>query len=79
MDQFNATSDILNKFYIHWWYEYIQQGHFTEIETKQWLQRREFDKENTIEESLELLRAVGFKHVECIYSFMKFGVLFAIK
>ena len=44
-----------------------------------WLQRRELDRENTIQETLELLKQSGFKQAECIYSYMKFGVILAIK
>ena len=40
---------------------------------------RELDKENTIKDSLELLKKSGFKEVDCIYNFMKFGVIIAIK
>lgn len=79
LDQFNASSDLLNNYYNQYWYDYIGQSAIIEKERDLWLQRRELDRENTIEESVILLKQLGFKHVECIYSYMKFGVILAIK
>lgn len=79
LDIFNATSPLMNELYSKWWYEYINQNETLRNEQHLWLKRRELDKENTIPETLEMLIQVGFKHVECIYSFMKFGVVLAIK
>lgn len=79
LDQFNAASGLMNDYYNQYWYDYIGQSTISEQERDLWLQRRELDKENTISETLELLRQLGFKHVECIYSYMKFGVILAMK
>jgi tRNA (cmo5U34)-methyltransferase len=79
LDQFNAASDLLNNYYNQYWYDYIGQSAILEKERDLWLQRRELDRENTIEESVVLLKQLGFKHVECIYRYMKFGVILAIK
>ncbi len=79
LDQFNAASDLMNDYYNQFWYDYIRQSSISEKEQDLWLQRRELDRENTIPESVILLKQLGFKHVECIYSYMKFGVILAIK
>ncbi len=79
LDQFNAASDSINDYYNQYWYDYIGQCAILEKERDLWLQRRELDKENTISETLGLMKQLGFKHVECIYSYMKFGVILAIK
>ncbi len=79
LDIFNATTPLMNEHYNKWWYNYINQDEALRNEQHLWLQRRELDKENTIAETLEMLRKVGFTHVECVYSFMKFGVVMAIK
>jgi tRNA (cmo5U34)-methyltransferase len=79
LDQFNASSDLMNDYYNKWWYDYIRQSKISQKEQDLWLQRRELDRENTISESLILLKQLGFKHVECIYIYMKFGVILAIK
>jgi hypothetical protein len=50
-----------------------------EEEESLWIERKKLDKENTIKETIELLKGSGFKNVECIYSFMKFGVIIALK
>jgi ubiquinone/menaquinone biosynthesis C-methylase UbiE len=79
LDQFNASSDLMNIYYNKWWYDYIRQSKISQKEQDLWLQRRELDKENTISESLISLKQLGFKHVECVYVYMKFGVILAIK
>ena len=79
LDQFNASSDLMNDYYNKWWYDYIRQSKISQKEQDLWLQRRELDRENTISESMIFLKQLGFKHVECIYIYMKFGVILAIK
>ena len=79
LDQFNASSDVMNDSYNKWWYNFIEQSGIKKEECDLWLQRRELDRETTISESVSTLKSIGFKHVECIYSYMKFGVILAIK
>ena len=79
LDQFNSNSPIINENYNRWWYQYIKNSSISENDLSLWLERRELDRENTINETLLMLKEVGFKDCECIYSFMKFGVILAIK
>ena len=79
LDQFNAESDIMNNHYIKWWHEYIKLSGIENVEDPSWLKRRELDRENTIADTLNLLKNAGFRIAECIYSYMKFGVVLAIK
>ncbi len=79
LDQFNAGSALVNEYYNQYWYTQIKESGIRENERNSWLQRRELDKENTISESIQLLIQSGFSHVECVYSYMKFGVILAIR
>ena len=79
LDQFNASSDTMNEMYNSWWYRSIINSDLPKSEYDRWLKRRELDKENTIVETMNMLKDVGFNVVECIYSYMKFGVIVAIK
>jgi ubiquinone/menaquinone biosynthesis C-methylase UbiE len=79
LDQFIGTSKKINPLYNEWWYNYINQSGIKEDEKSAWNERRKLDKENTIKGTIELLEESGFKDVECIYSFMKFGVIIAMK
>ena len=79
LDQFNADTNKMNIFYNNWWYDIIKKSKITENELKSWLERRELDKENTLDETKIMLKEAGFKIVESIYSYMKFGVVLAIK
>jgi tRNA (cmo5U34)-methyltransferase len=79
LDQFNASSGLMNKHYVKWWHDYINTHITAPDEQEQYLKRRELDKEDTIEGTIQKLRDIGFRHVDCIYSFMKFGVVLALK
>jgi len=79
LDQFIVKSQEINNMYDAWWYDYINNSGITEAETASWVERRKLDKENTLSETLELLKNAGFDKVDCVYNFMKFGVVIAIK
>jgi ubiquinone/menaquinone biosynthesis C-methylase UbiE len=79
LDQFVAGSGKINNLYNDWWHDYINNSGIKQDEKEAWLERKELDKENTINETIELLRKSGFENIECIYNFMKFGVVVAIK
>jgi len=79
LDQFNSDSEFINENYNKWWYQYIINSSLNEMDRESWLKRRELDRENTIDQTKFMLKKAGFKHVECIYSFMKFGVILAVK
>ncbi|MCL1910579.1 MAG: class I SAM-dependent methyltransferase [Leptospirales bacterium] len=79
LDQFNASSDEMNIRYNDYWYEYINTCEIISNDKKSCLKRRELDKENTIDATKYLLTKIGFKNVECIYNYLKFGVIFAEK
>jgi len=79
LDQFNASSDEMNEKYNNYWYEYINSSGIALDNKGAWLKRRELDRENTIDETKQLLAKVGFRNVECIYNYLKFGVIYAEK
>jgi tRNA (cmo5U34)-methyltransferase len=78
-DQFNATSGLINNMFNTWWYGHIKTSGVPGYEKINWSERRKADKENSIEESIGMLKEVGFEIAECIYQYMKFGVVVAIK
>jgi ubiquinone/menaquinone biosynthesis C-methylase UbiE len=78
-DQFNANSKVMNDRYNTWWYNIVRKSGLPESENSGWLERRALDRENTIEETITMLKKTGFRIVECIYRYMKFGVVAAIK
>lgn len=78
-DQFNAESSAINELYNKYWYNQIQNSGLLQNEYDKWLKRRELDKENTIEETINMLKQSGFNSAECIYKYMKFGVVIAQK
>ena len=79
LDLFNVKSEAVNNLYNNWWYTYIDNSGVKPEERKLWEEGKKLDKEISIYETIELLKNSGFKTVECIYTFMKFGVILAIK
>jgi len=79
LDQFAAETETMNHLYNMWWNNYINHSGIKPEEKAAGMERRKLDKENTIHETIELLKTSGFRTVECIYSFMKFGVIIAVK
>jgi len=79
IDQFIVKSEKINNLYNKWWYNYINNSGIKPEDKEAWLERKKLDKENTIEETIKLLIKSGFENIECIYNFMKFGVIIAIK
>jgi len=65
--------------YNAWWYDYINNSGITQEEKEAWLERKKLDRENTIDETIKLLEKSGFENVECVYNFMKLGVVIAVK
>lgn len=79
LDQFISGSGFIEERYNKWWYDFIEKSGVTGSDRELMLKRRELDRENTVDETKMLLRGAGFREVECVYSFMKFGVIIAVK
>ena len=79
LDLFIANSAKIDNLFNKWWFNYIAQNS-TETDYKNRMEEgRKLDRENTIRETLDLLKDCGFEDVDCIYNFMKFGVILAMK
>lgn len=79
LDQFCATSPSIDEAYNKWWLDYIDHSGITPEAKDRWLERKKLDRENSVRATLGLLREVGFGEVECVYEFMKFATVVAIK
>jgi len=79
LDQFRAGSDIVDKSWNDWWLNYIDHSGITEEAKEKWIIRRKLDRETTIPNTLSMLRRSGFVNVDCIYQFMKFATIIAVK
>jgi tRNA (cmo5U34)-methyltransferase len=79
LDQFNPASDIMNNMYEGWWTEFIKKGNLSEEEISGLKKRRALDREDTVAGSIGKLKDAGFRIADCFYSYMKFGVIIAVK
>jgi ubiquinone/menaquinone biosynthesis C-methylase UbiE len=79
LDQFVVKSEKIDALYNSWWHDYINNSGIKQDEKEAHLERRKLDKENTIDETIKLLKKSGFENVECVYNFMKLGVVMAVK
>jgi tRNA (cmo5U34)-methyltransferase len=74
-----VKSEKIDALYNSWWHDYINNSGIKQDEKEAHLERRKLDKENTMDETIKLLKKSGFENVECVYNFMKLGVVMAIK
>ncbi len=80
LDQFNASSEFINQKYMEFWHAGVAaQCGGAKADLELWRKRRDLDKENTIDETIAMLKNAGFKTIECIYRYLNFGVILAIK
>jgi ubiquinone/menaquinone biosynthesis C-methylase UbiE len=79
LDQFNEESKIISDMYDEWWFNFVDTGDLTSEEKAGGMERRKLDREIPIRETLGLIKNSGFETAECVYKFMKFGVVMAIK
>jgi tRNA (cmo5U34)-methyltransferase len=79
LDQFNPESEKMNNMFEGYWALDIMKGNLSVEEMDGLKKRRALDREDTITGTLTKLKNAGFSITECIYSYMKFGVIIAIK
>jgi len=79
LDQFCADAPTIDRAFNDWWLDYIDNSGITEEEKVKWLERKKLDREISVTSTLGMLRNAGFKQVECVYEFMKFATIIAIK
>jgi len=79
LDQFCADAPDIDNAYNDWWSNYIDNSGITEDEKAKWLERKKLDREVSVASTLAMLRKAGFKQVECVYEFMKFATIIAVK
>lgn len=79
LDQFCAESPLIDDAWNAWWMNYIDHSGITPEAKFKWTERRKLDRETSIPHALEMLVKAGFKQVDCIYQFMKFGTIIACK
>ncbi|MDO4497525.1 MAG: class I SAM-dependent methyltransferase [Bacteroidales bacterium] len=79
LDQFCADSPQIDKGWNDWWMDYIDHSDITPEAKAKWLERKKLDRENSVTTSIGLLKKAGFNQVECVYQFMKFATLIAVK
>lgn len=79
LDQFCAESPLVNEAWNAWWMNYIDHSGITPEAKAKWIDRNKLDREISIPHTIEFLTKVGFNQVDCIYQFMKFGTIIAIK
>lgn len=79
LDQFKADSPAIDKAWTDWWINYIDRSAITAEAKAKWLERKKLDRENSVAATLGMLREAGFAQAECIYEFMKFATVMAVK
>jgi len=79
LDQFIPSSALMNAPFTEFWHDYIDNSEITPEARSAQRKRSELDRENSIDETKRILSDCGYKSVECVYSYFKFGVVIAVK
>jgi len=79
LDQFCADSPIINNAWDEWWLKYINNSGISAEAKAKWMERKKLDREVSIPKTISMLQKAGFNHAECVFQFMKFGTIIAIK
>ncbi len=75
IDQYNSENNKVNDHYEELWISSIKESKLSNNDFKSWKRRRAIDKETTVEKEISRLSKIGFKEVECVYKYWKFGVI----
>lgn len=78
-DQFCAGTPMMNQWFDSYWEKQIYSSGLTGSDIEQWKERKQLDKECSVEEEMEMLKKCGFSDVKCLYSYHKFSVIVAVK
>ena len=78
-DQFCAGSQALNNWYDGYWESGFEKSGLNKEDISLWKERRKLDRECSVEQQSDMLRACGFTTVKCVYTMQKFSVTVAIK
>lgn len=78
-DQFLMDYEDLEKEAVNDWYKVIIESGINEENFQKMLERRNFDKETTVNDELTLMRNVGFYSASCLFRYFKFAVIVANK
>lgn len=78
-DMFNADTKEMTNQYNRYWENAVLHCDLPVVDIEHWQKGRSIDKECSVTEEIAMLRAAGFKNVNCIYSNLKFCVILAIK
>ncbi len=78
-DQFCAGQPEMDKWFDSYWEKEIYSSGLTEHDIAAWKERRKLDRECSVEQEIAMLHNAGFKSVKCIYSYLKYSVIVALK
>lgn len=75
-DMFNADSNEMTECYNRYWENSVLKNELSKQEIEHCQQGRVIDKECSVNEEAFMLKNAGFKNVHCVFSNLKFAVIF---
>ncbi len=81
IDQYKSENNRVEKKFEDIWVKTIlvNLSDVKKVDFESWRKRRKLDKETSIENEINKLKKVGFRDVDCIYKYWKFGVVIGKK
>lgn len=79
LDRFSSSSSLIEKHYTRWRSDYIAKNMNHGMDNDTYRAEKKLRRNSTLFETVSSLSETGFKTAECIYSFMQYSVILAIK
>lgn len=78
-DQFSAGQPAMNQWYNFYWESQLRNSGLARKDIEFWMDRRQLDRECSVEQEIKMLTDCNFREVKCVYSCQKFAVIIAKK
>ena len=78
-DQFCAGHPEMDQWINSYWENQLAHSGLSNHDIALWRERKKLDHECSVEQETAMLEKCGFKIVKCVYSYLKFSVIIAVK
>ena len=78
-DQFCAGQPEMDQWINSYWENQLEHSGLTDHDIALWRERKKLDRECTVEQEIAMLNECRFRDAACVYSYLKFSVIVAVK
>lgn len=78
-DQFCAEGAEMNEMFSRYWEGKIFSSGLSQDDLSKWKERQKLDRECSVQQEIQMMKAGGFENAECVFQCQKFAALAGIK